>query len=130
MKLEKVLEELEDLIATELSKIVKKGELNPTELKNANDAMCLMDKVYDVYEKMGNLQNGGENPNYSERTVSMHYGGYRNPMTGRHTNIYNRGYSGHSIQDRMVDKLEHMMDEATSQYEKDTIAEWIEKLKA
>lgn len=130
MELRKVLKELEDLVAAELNKIVKRSDLNPTELQNAMNAMCLIDKVYDVYEKMENLQNGGENPNYSERTVSMHYGGYRNPMTGRPTNIYNRGYSGHSIQDRMVDKLERMMDEATSQYEKDTIAEWIEKLKA
>ena len=130
MELRKVLKELEDLVAAELNKIVKRSDLNPTELQNAMNAMCLMDKVYDVYEKMENLQNGGENPNYSERTVSMHYGGYRSPMTGRHTNIYDRGYSGHSIQDRMVDKLERMMDEATSQYEKDTIAEGIEKLKA
>ena len=130
MELQKVLKELEDLVATELNKIVKKGELNPAELKNASDAMCLMEKVYEVYEKMGNIQNGGETPNYSERTVSMHYGGYRNPMTGRYTNTYNRGYSGHSIQDRMVDKLERMMDEANSEYERNTIAEWIERLKA
>lgn len=122
MKLDKTLEELEELVNNELSKIVKKGDLTPTELKNATDALCLLEKIRDI-------QNGGENPNYSERTVSMHYGGYRNPMTGRYTNIYNRGYSGHSIQDRMVDKLEHMMDEATSEYERNTIAEWIERLK-
>lgn len=130
MELQKVLKELEDLVATELNKIVKKGELNPAELKNASDAMCLMEKVYEVYEKMGTIQNGGENLRYPERSISMHYGGYRNPITGRYTNSYNQWYSGHSIQDRMVDKLEHMMDEASSQYERDTIAEWIEKLKA
>lgn len=123
MKLDKTLEELEDLVIVELNKIIKKGDLTAVELKNATDAVCLL-------EKIANIQNGGENPNYSERTVSMHYGGYRNPMTGRYTNSYNRGYSGHSIQDRMVDKLEHMMDEANSEYERNTIAEWIERLKA
>lgn len=122
MKLDKTLEELEDLVIVELNKIIKKGDLTAVELKNATDAVCLL-------EKIANIQNGGESPNYSERTVSMHYGGYRNPMTGRYTNSYNRGYSGHSIQDRMVDKLERMMDEANSEYERNTIAEWIERLK-
>lgn len=122
MKLDKTLEELEDLVIVELNKIIKKGDLTAVELKNATDAVCLL-------EKIANIQNGGESPNYSERTVSMHYGGYRNPMTSRYTNSYNRGYSGHSIQDRMVDKLERMMDEANSEYERNTIAEWIERLK-
>ena len=31
---------------------------------------------------------------------------------------YDHGYSGHSIDDRIIDKLEHMMDEAQSDYER------------
>lgn len=40
-----------------------------------------------------------------------------------------RGYSGHSIQDRMIACLEKMMDETDSEYERQTVARYIEKLK-
>lgn len=113
MKIDKTLEDLEDLVVTELNKITKKGELTPAELKNATDAVCLL-------EKITNIQNGSNS--YSERSFSY-------PNTRMTRNSYSRNYSGHSIQDRMIDRLEHMMDEATSQYEKDAIAEWIEKLR-
>ena len=43
-------------------------------------------------------------------------------------NNYNRGMSGHSIKDRMIDKLESMIDEAQSDYERKTVMEWIERL--
>ena len=113
MKLDKTLEDLQDLVITELNKITKKGELTPAELKNATDAVCLLEKIVDIQNDSGS---------YSERSYS-----YPNTRSMRHS--YTRNYSGHSIQDRMVDRLEHMMDESTSQYEKDVIAEWIEKLK-
>lgn len=45
--------------------------------------------------------------------------------TGRYMG---RGYSGHSINDRIIDRLEHMMDEADSDYERQTIAKYIDKL--
>ena len=51
----------------------------------------------------------------------------RNPMNGRYMGDH-RGYSGHSIKDRMVDRLESMMDEAHSDYERQAIAEWIAKI--
>lgn len=41
----------------------------------------------------------------------------------------NNGYSGHSIQDRMVDRLERMMDEAQSEHERQTVREWINRLR-
>jgi hypothetical protein len=41
---------------------------------------------------------------------------------------YENGYSGHSIKDRMVDQLESMMDDAKSEYEKQSISKWIDKL--
>ena len=38
------------------------------------------------------------------------------------------GVSRHSINDRIVDKLEHMMDESGSEYERSVISGWIEKI--
>lgn len=34
---------------------------------------------------------------------------------------YDNGYSGHSIDDRIVDKLEHMMDSAETNYEREKL---------
>ena len=42
----------------------------------------------------------------------------------------NSGYSGHSIQDRMVDKLERMIDEAQTENERKTVREWIQRLRS
>lgn len=117
-ELEKVLEDLEDLVCAELKKIAKKPELTPTELKNATDAMCLL-------IKMKELQNGGE----FEDEFSESHGSYsrsRSPRTGRYMS---NGYSGHSIEDRIVDNLEHMMDEAGSDYERSVIHKWISKVR-
>ena len=41
-------------------------------------------------------------------------------MSGRHYS-YDKGYSGHSIDDRIVDMLEKMMDDAVSNYERNKI---------
>ncbi len=119
-ELEKVLEDLEDLVCAELKKISKKPELTPTELKNATDAMCLL-------IKMDELQNGGElGDEFSESRGS--YSRSRSPRTGRYMSN-NRGYSGHSIEDRIVDNLEHMMDDAGSEYERNVLHKWISKVR-
>ena len=39
------------------------------------------------------------------------------------------GYSGHSIQDRMIDQLERMYDEAQSEHERQIVQSWINRLK-
>lgn len=41
----------------------------------------------------------------------------------------NSGYSGHSIQDRMIDRLERMADEAQTENERKTVHEWIQRLR-
>ncbi len=117
-ELEKVLDDLEDLVCNELKKISKKPELSPAELKNATDAMCLL-------IKMEELQNG---TNYGDEEYAESRGSYsrsRNARTGR----YMSNYSGHSIEDRIVDNLEHMMDEANSDYERSVIHRWISKVR-
>lgn len=44
-------------------------------------------------------------------------------------NSMSRDYSGHSIQDRMIDRLERMMDEAQSENERQTVRDWINRLR-
>lgn len=109
-----VLRQLEDLVESELKKLVKKEALTVVEIEAATKAVCLIEKIQKI-------QNGAEyNEGHSERRG-------RNPGNGRFMSM-RRGYSGHSIKDRMVDRLESMMDEAHSDYEREAISEWIRKL--
>lgn len=52
-------------------------------------------------------------------------------MSGNNTRSYGMpdpGYSGHSIKDRMVAKLEEMYDEAKTEHERQIVDEWINRL--
>lgn len=122
-ELYKQLEKLEEKVAKELEKINAKPDMSPTELKAATDAVCLL-------EKISKLQNGGEE--YSEGVHGNYRGSYgrmRSPRSGRYMSM-GHGYSGHSIHDRMVARLEEMMDEAGSDYERDVVASWIRKIES
>lgn len=116
------LDKLKDKVVKELEKFNAKPDMNPTDLKTITDAMCLLEKIQKV-------QNGGMDDEYSEGMHGSYRGSYgrmRSPRTGR----YMSGYSGHSINDRIVDKLERMMDEAGSDYEREVISTWIKKVES
>ena len=72
-----------------------------------------------------------------DRDESYHGDSYRrgrSPVTGRYISRGDRdyydGYSGHSIKDRMVARLEAMMDEAKTDHERQTVSEWINRLQS
>ena len=122
MELEKVLDRLEETVTTELEKLAKKPELNPADLKAATDALCFIEKIQKV-------QNGMDDE-YSE-SYDRH-GSYRrgrSMRTGRYVSNSD-GYSRHSIHDRIVDKLEQMMDDAKSKYERNVLSGWIAKVES
>ena len=138
-----VLNELNAKIEEELKKIVKKNDITPAELENATKAVCHMEKIlqYQYMDGMGDeeySQSGryyeGRYRSYDEPRMSYRRG--RDSMTGRYVsrddasyrNSYDRRYSGHSIKDRMVDKLESMMDDAQTEYEKSMITKWIDHI--
>ena len=58
----------------------------------------------------------------------------RSPVTGRYISrgddhmSYRDGYSGHSIKDRMVARLEDMIDEAKTDHERQMVSDWINRL--
>ena len=55
----------------------------------------------------------------------------RSPVTGRYISRgHEEGHSGHSIMDRMVASLESMYDEAKTDHEKQTVSEWINRLRS
>lgn len=59
----------------------------------------------------------------------------RSPSTGRYVSMaerprYEGGYSGHSINDKMIASLEKLMDKAESEYERQQIADEINDLRS
>lgn len=54
------------------------------------------------------------------------YSGRRSPSTGRYMS---RGYSGHSIHDRMIAALEDVYGDAKNQHEENEIQTWIDRLR-
>ena len=108
------LERMHELLGKEIVRIVEKGDLTPSELENADKAVCLIAKIEDMLGMTG----------YSS-------GPDRSPVTGRYISregSYMHSNSGHSIKDRMISRLEHMMDETDSEYERKEISEYIRKL--
>lgn len=137
-EIDELMEELckfAELAKKEVEKIVKKGDLTPQELENVYKLTC-------IAEKMTCL--GGGSYGYDNRMGMDAYGdmygnmGYseargRSPVTGRYIsrgmNSGNGGYSGHSIEDRMIASLEQQMDNAKSEYEKQQILQEIQHIR-
>lgn len=127
------MEELKKLVTKELEKMVEKGTMSANEVKVAMDAVCLLEKIGRV-ECMENYEDEGySGHDWPHRGSYNSYERGRSPRTGRYVSrddgSYDMGRSGHSIRDRVIDKLERMMDEASSDYERQTIRNYITGLR-
>lgn len=76
-----------------------------------------------MYEDSDPYMMPHSNRSYSNRGYSR-----RSGMYSRDYDHSNYGYSGHSIKDRMIDKLEQMYDEAKTDHERQIVDEWINRL--
>ncbi len=130
------IEKLYDLLDKQVEKIVAKNDITPNELESMYKSICVMEKIDKmIYGDSGNSETAsyGHSYDYSYGMPYDDYGmnsGYRgrSPMTGRFVSRdgrSNRGMSGHSIKDRIISRLEHMMDETNSEYEKEEISKYI-----
>lgn len=125
-------ERTEELMLEELRKINAKGNLTPQEVCNIKEMaetiykMQIAEAMYDEYEEDG----------YEDMMRGRSYARGRDMRTGRYVSRRGaRSYadgghmSQHSIDDRMVSALENMMDNAGSDYERQHISEWINKIR-
>lgn len=130
-----LLTELEDKVIAELHRLTKKENITPSELEAMTKATCLLEKIVELKDGPDYSQDYSMRSYNSPRMPHSYYrsmddGSYergRSSVTGRYVSR-DGGYSGHSIQDRMIDRLEHMMSEADSPYEKQVIEKWIHRL--
>lgn len=142
-KTKEIMERIED----EACRICKKDPLS-------KDDVMILGQLVDMMKDLSTRTTMDEYSDmyltpeeYSERWHSMRRG--RSPSTGRYTSMrsepymdsyrdsygmrnmgsYNDGYSGHSINDRMIDALERMMDTAKTEHERETIRKRIEEIR-
>lgn len=131
-----------DLIFKEMEKINAKGDISATDLCNLNYAS----KTLLNLEKFEAMEDYGEDasftmgrrsmrtmPHYEEESWRRGRGsdgrfvsrgmGHAEP---RH---YEDGYSGHSIEDKTIMMLEHQMDNATSDYDRQFIQNQIRAIR-
>lgn len=142
-----VYEKGRKVIVDELDKLFSKGNLSPAETEAAKCAVCLLKEMDEEFggREMDDGYSERRGSRMSRRTYSMDgmaYDDGRMPYREYAITSYdNRGrssnrspmansrrdgrYSGHSINDRMVECLEKLMDSAESDYEAGKVKEMI-----
>ena len=116
---------IEEKAMKDLKVISEKPELSPAEWERIKNVMCMLKDMKKCESMTGDI--GGYSERYEPDGYSQRRG--RSMSTGRYiSRDYRSGYRQHSIKDRMIDNLERMMDEASSDYERETIKAEIRKL--
>lgn len=143
---ERTLRTTKEKLEKELSVILDKQNLNINDLEAMTKIVCALEKI----EKIEKMEREEQDYNYSGRyhyPYSYDEENRRIYNDGRDTHSYERGrsartgryvsrddgrmmphYSGHSLRDRMIDKLESMYDEAATEHERKTLDKWIQKI--
>lgn len=144
--MDKVLVDAYHTLARNITPMVNKENMTQSELEMLYRSVCTMEKIKKIEsidaemsageysEKWGYGYGGGQYPMHDSYPVS--YGGrHRNAMgqfTSRMDQPYHTqdNYSGHSINDRMIDSLERMYDQAQTDHERNKIRMEIDRLRA
>ena len=149
--MENIIEKARGAIEEHLQLILRKsGNMHPTEIELLTKDICALEALKRLEsgdEGAGNSYRRGRSPmtgryvsrdSHDSGNSGSHYGDGASGEQfhdGASTRRYYDGtstrgsYSGHSIQDRMVDCLERMMDEAQTEHERETVNQWIKRLK-
>lgn len=143
-----------------IAELTEKDDLTPQETKAALDGMKLRRELCDELEdcmmkedeeysmrrsaRRGSYGYSGEGwyrpmpmgysgyPGYPAEHMNASYCDPRDPYyyEGGYSERRGRGYSRHSIGDRAVEKLENLMDQAGSEYEKEQLHKFIRMIRA
>lgn len=149
--MEPVLNDFKNLLHMELKKLNQKGTVTPSEVESAYKAVCILEKIAAI----DTMEQGGD---YLERHSGAPYGYHNMPhmngnyypmshgydwddnsqrrgrgMDGRYTSrggmSADGGRSGHGTKDKMLERLERMRDEATSEQERYEIQQEIDRIR-
>ena len=126
-----------------LRSIAEKKNISPSDIETATKAMCALEQIKMMEE--GHSENSyrrgrrsydgsyeGSHLGYegtsNDGSMISRAGSHRRSHDGSYDGSYEQGYSGHSIKDRMVAKLEEMYDQAKTEHERQIVDEWINRL--
>lgn len=142
----KLLEDLERKLEADLRKLLAKSELTAADYDGIEKAMCIAGMISNY--PGGMMDEEGMSYGYSMsrneapyRGYSMNsmghdsYGRMRSPVTGRYISngvndgAYANGYSGHSVNDRMILALEQSIQPDMNEYERQKVEEEIRRLR-
>ena len=108
--MDNILDNIREAVEGAIKPILKRSDtMTPVDLEILTKAVCIIETVKRCQCHYGDNNSVSDSNGYSRR--------------------YYNGYSGHSIQDRMIDKLERMMDEAQTEHERQTVQTWINRLR-
>lgn len=132
----KEFDNIKDMIYCEIDEISKHEKLDMTTLK-------VLGELVDILKDMGSIEmfeegiqvqdeeySFGRNSGYSQRRMPIYYEGNNSYRNGRGYNNrgYRGGYSRDGSKDHMIDQLEHLMNEAQDQKDRDSIQRLIEEM--
>lgn len=129
--MEELIRDLREKAIKDLKKLNEKPEFSSNEWSNAKtvlSALCKMKELESDYED-GDSYRSYPSHYYDDSPMhSMRRG--RSMKTGRYVSMdnYDRGISGHSITDRMVDQIERMYDSAKTEHERRELDKWITRI--
>lgn len=146
--MDKMYMELKENVENALRPITKKDNITPAEIEVSKNAVKLVNEIDKMCEKAKYDEEGysqrmmdghsyGDDPyrrweilSYRGDGRSMAYPYYPTMTYGRDATYSHTGsdYSRHSIKDRAIDTLERLMSEASSEYERQKIKEYIRKV--
>ena len=130
------IETIEDVIKD----ITSKKDISPAQLEHLSKSVCIIEKLKSMQQqeneysensyRRGRSRTTGR---YMSRDNSNDYydnSGRNYRDSGNSSRRYNdsSGYSGHSLKDRMIAKLEEMLDDTQSRHEEQFINQWIDRL--
>lgn len=130
---------LKSTLEDALRSIAEKKNVSPMDIETATKALCALEQIKvmeggDGYSENSYRRRRSHDGSYrsyeggSNDSMNSREGSYRRYHDGSYRGSYDEGYSGHSIKDRMVAKLEDMYDQAKSEHERQIVDEWIKRL--
>lgn len=147
----KIWYDVKEMLEKEVSKIVMKNDVSPSDIETLDKVTCICEMICKMEAKeaeMYNMTNSekrfamtydnsnrrGRGPD--GRFVSMNDGSQNmmwDPMMNSNTSYphmnRNEGTSNHSIEDRIIANMEHMMDNTNSDYERHVLQSYIQKMR-
>jgi hypothetical protein len=142
----KILEDGERKLEADLKKLISKSELSPADYDAFKKAMCILGMIENYPGGMMDEEgmsygypmsrNAAPYRGYSMNSMGHDsYGRMRSPVTGRYISngvndgTYANGYSGHSVNDRMIMALEQSIQPDMNEYERQKVEEEIRRLR-